>query len=236
MSDPYYHSIHTYLDNSYETFSSYDRFKFIFSFMAPHLETAESLLDIGCAKGEFLYSIRDEFPDLHYTGIETSDELLRLAASQPELAGARFIKDSALTFDLQEEFDIALMSGVLSLFDDIEPPLERMAHHIRRGGHGFVFSGFNSNDIDVIVRHRNNVKGTQDWESGLNMFSLNTVRKSLSRFSTEIASHKFQLSIDLEPHEDPIRSYTLNTKEQGRIIVNGANIIRDFYLTEFVKS
>jgi len=235
MENPHYTSIQAYKDKSYEKFKNYERFKFIIKIIHPSLKKASSLLDIGCAKGEFFYAIKDDFHDISCTGIELSEDLINTGLAKKELSHVNFVKASALDFDLKEHFDIAIMSGVLSIFDDIDPPLENMANHIKSGGRGFIFSGFNTNNIDVIVRHRNNEMSSTKWESGLNMFSLKTVENSLKRFSNEVIFHKFVIPIDLKPTDNPIQSYTLNTKEQGRIILNGANIIRDFYLIEFKK-
>ena len=73
------------------------------------------------------------------------------------------------------------------------------------------------------------------WESGLNMFSLNTIRKKLNSIALDIKFHKFEITIDLEKQENPIRTYTIDTKDGKRLIVNGANIVRDFYLVEFIS-
>jgi len=235
MKKPIYKSVHPYQDNSYEKFNSYERFKFMIDIMTISLSEANSMLDIGCSKGEFFYAIKDEFSGISCTGIEPNEELIKIGKSQNDLAHVNFIQEDALSFNIEKQFDIALMSGVLSLFDDIKPPLENMQKHIRKGGKGYIFSGFNSNDIDVIVRYRNNEMKSEEWESGLNMFSLKTVEKSLSKFSSDILFHQFKIPIDLYPTNNPIKSYTLNTQEQGRIILNGANIIRDFYFIEFEK-
>ena len=43
-------------------------------------------------------------------------------------------------------------------------------------------------------------------------------------------------NLDLPQKKDSLISYTLTTKEKGRIITNGVNIIMDFYLIEFTKA
>ena len=41
-------------------------------------------------------------------------------------------------------------------FDDIDDVLSVMIKHIKPGGYGYIFGGFTTDDIDVIVRFRNN--------------------------------------------------------------------------------
>ena len=48
-------------------------------------------------------------------------------------------------------------------------------------------------------------------------------------FQKPIGKTYFKLS-------DPMKAYTLTTKEAGKILVNGANIVREFYLLSFSKA
>jgi hypothetical protein len=57
----------------------------------------------------------------------------------------------------------------------------------------------------------------------------------LKNYASRIQIHEFKIDIGLRKQKDPVRTYSLMTQENGRIIVNGANIIREFYLIEFRK-
>lgn len=228
-------TIDTYKDTSYEQFKSYERFQFLLEEMSPALQKAESFLDIGCAKGEYIYLTKKKHPDIHYCGLEYSEELIALAHNEPFLKDVTFVQGDARDFHLDKTFDVCLMSGVLSIFDEIESPLDMMLKHIKKGGWGYIFGGFTSADIDVLVRFRDNKSGFTRWQSGWNMFSLNTVQKKLEPYVDTINCNRFTLSIDLPKTGYPEKSYTLNTREQGRIIVTGGNIIREMYLLAFQK-
>jgi ubiquinone/menaquinone biosynthesis C-methylase UbiE len=228
-------SIETHLTKPYEKFKSYERFKFVGSIIGKKLKNGAEFLDIGCGKGEFIYFLKDSFPDVRFTGIELSRELVVLAKGEPKLSDVTFIRADAQDFNLKKQFDYVLMSGVLSIFDDFRRLLARMAKHLKPGGYGYIFGCFNFNDIDVLVRYRRNYAGCRKWESGFNMFSLKTIEKALGSFSDEVNCYKFSLPIGLPKHPDSISSYTLDTKESGRIITNATNIITDFYLVEFKK-
>ena len=56
-------SIETYKEGSYEKFKGYERTRFLFTHILPRLEKAESVLDIGCAKGELIYAMKERFPE-----------------------------------------------------------------------------------------------------------------------------------------------------------------------------
>lgn len=229
-------SIETYTSGSYEKYMGYDRFAFLYEKMKPALDKASSILDIGCSKGEFFYFLKKQSIDIKMVGLEYAQQLIDMAKSEELLQNVNFIKGDAAGFDLNDKFDIALMAGVLSIFDDISKPLQGMLNHLNTGGRGYIFGGFTADDIDVIVRFRNNYTGSQIWESGLNMFSLKTIERFLLPFTNDIKFHKFELSADLDKQENPVKTYTMDTYKQGKVIANGANIIRDFYLVEFIKA
>lgn len=217
---------------------SYERYEFSYQKMKSHLLRNPMLrfIDIGCGDGGFIFYLKKRHPDIAFYGLEPNDELIEHAKKIPALKGVCWLKGDVSTFKLKEKVDLFFMSGVLSIFDDIEVPIRNVMRHVVPGGRGYIFGGFCSQDIDVLVRYRNNYLHRSIWESGLNMFSLETVRKVLRPYSSKINMCPFKIKTNLKNQKDPIRSYTLSTHEKGRIIVNGANIIRDFYLIEIVKN
>ena len=228
-------SIATYKKGSYEEYKSYERFKFVKKIMEKKLKATGDLLDIGCAKGEFIWLLKDSFPKISFTGFDLSDELITLAKSQPDLSDVTFLKADVQNFDLKRKFDFASMMGVLSMFDDFKKPLRLMVKHLKKGGWGYIFGIFSEDDVDVLVRFRNNYLGSKIWESGYNMFCRSSIKKELSTSCENIRFYKFDIPIDLPKEKDPVKSYTLNTAEKGRIILNGVNILHHFYLVEFKK-
>ena len=66
-------------------------------------------------------------------------------------------------------------------------------------------------------------------------FDFQTIKEVLGPLAAGIKLHPFHNQQDLERKEDPIRTYTLRREKGGRIILNGANIVREFYLVEFRK-
>lgn len=228
-------SINSYKEQSYEKFKEYERYKFLIAHILPVLGHDKSLLDIGCAKGELIYILRETYPDISYHGLEYSQELINMARAQDFFKDVDFTQGDAQDFELNKSFDVTVMSGVLSIFDDIEKPLNMMIKHTNPGGYGFIFGGFTREDIDVMVRFRNNYAGSQTWESGWNMFSIHTVKSYLKPFVNQIDIIPFEIPIDLKKSPDPVRGYTILAEEGKRLILTGGNIVRDFHLIFFKK-
>jgi ubiquinone/menaquinone biosynthesis C-methylase UbiE len=228
-------SIESYKNSDYEKFRDYDRFKFLISNIKDDLMKSDSLLDIGCAKGELIYLLK-EYNDIPYTGLEYSEELLDLTKKEQSLKDVTFVKGDAQNFNLNREFDITVMSGVLSIFDEIENVLKNMIMHTKKGGKGYIFGGFNKEDIDVKIRYKNNYLNSNTWESGWNIFSIKTIESILEPFISSFEYKKFNINIDLPKQKNPVASYTVNLQDSDeKLILTGGGIIRDFYLITFKR-
>ena len=229
-------SIDVYKNNDYEKFSSYERFHFVKNHMDQSCKEASSFLDIGCAKGEFIYFLKKSHPHINYTGLEYSNDLINIGREQPQLNDVEWIHGDAQDFSLSKQFDIVYMSGVLSIFDEFEPVLKNSLEHLSANGTLFIWGAFTADDIDVIVRYRDNNHSPDVWQSAWNMFSLKTISRFLESEGATCKTHSFSISTDLKRnHESPVSSYTLNLENGDRVIATGGNIIRDFYLLEIKK-
>jgi len=227
-------SIEAYTTTGYT--KHYERYDFLYEKMKPHLgKESLKVLDIGCGDSSFIYYMKKRHPNFKYYGLEISQELIDKAKNEPFLKDITLIKGDARDFKIDEKFDIVIMAGVLSIFDKFKPVLQNMINHMKSSGIGFIWGGFTRSDIDVIVRFRNNFLGSKIWESGLNMISLHTIKRALKPYTTDFEASEFNLKQKMEKQDNPIRTFTIETKEGKNLVVNGANIIRDFHVIKFVK-
>jgi len=227
-------SVETYLNEEYEKFKEYERFQFLIDKINKNFNDSSSLLDIGGAKGELIYLLKQKYPKANYTCLEYNEELIELG--RKNLKDVKFIQGDAKNFNLNRKFDVVVMSGVLSIFDEIEVVLNNMLKHIKCKGYGYIFGGFNKEDIDVIVRYKNNYLNSNIWESGWNMFSINSVKKILTPYISDFNVYKFNLTKELAKKDNPVKSYTLKLESGELLILTGGNIIRDFYLLIFQRN
>ena len=228
-------SIESYLKGDYKSFKNYERVKFLINNLSKYIDKNEKykLLDLGCSKGEIIYSLKEKFRNIEYTGIDIAKELLEKAKKENYLKTVRFIEDDISSFSLNEKFDIVIMSGVLSIFDDYEKFLKNVILHMKKDSLGLIFSAFNKDDIDVIMRFKNNFKKSTQWESGWNLFSLKGIKKFLKKYSNDIKIISFDIKKILKKKENPVSSFTLELRDKSKLIMTGGNIVRDFYLIIF---
>ena len=196
-----------------------------------------TVLDIGCAQGTFLQHFKKNFPNSEAFGVDTSKELI--AKSQKininkSAFHTKEINTNQITFFtknfliLNEKYDLVFALGVLGYYDDQLKTINKMISLTKKKGKLFIFSHFNTMNIDTRVRFRNNFNSNK-WERGLNSFSLPTIKKYLTLKNLKFKFIKFDIPIKLKPQKNPIISYTIETKSNQRICLSGSNLRLDYY-------
>ena len=225
----YIYEQENYYDNPKETFM------FLKNLITDSFDTA-GVLDIGCAKGEFLYYLKKTYNYTKLAGIDYSENLIAQAKAFKKLSdGVRLEVLSAEDFELHELFEVITISGVLSYFDNPFSCLEMIEKHLKENGRAYILGGFNDDDVDVLIRYKNN-KYFSDFESGWNYHSISTIKKCLEKLNMKLINiHKFDFSFELSKNEDPARSWHINTNI-GRKLTNGLGMIYDIRVIEIIKS
>jgi trans-aconitate methyltransferase len=197
------------------------------------------LLDVGCATGELMAYLGKRFPALHCTGIDVFDDLTDTARRL--LPTAEFIKASILEppAALLGSFDIVTAIGVMSIFDEAQ--LERFWRHLlacaKPGGLIVVLAPLNEFGVDALIRHRKRRDGqAQDWETGWNIYAVETVRELLAKCGApQIEIERFEFHQTLPPREDRIRTWTLPTQQNPHQLTNGLKLLVDHYFMRVHK-
>jgi SAM-dependent methyltransferase len=187
------------------------------------------MADFGCATGELLYYLARQFPAARLCGFDIVPEFIESAcAAVPD---TEFKTGSVLEARTvaEQTFDVTLLVGVHSIFDEIETCLSNLIRWTRPGGRVYVFGQFNPNPIDVWVKYRRcDDSRKEHLEPGWNIFSTATVREFLAAQPrvTKFQIHPFEMPFDLPPHpDDPVRTYTMTLESGRRILVNGLMLI-----------
>lgn len=188
-----------------------------------------SLLDIGCASGVFIELFKKNFPKSKCVGVDISAELVEIAIKEnKENSECLFYVDDALKLEKRVVAEIVTASGVMSIFDDYVEPIKTWLSCVSSGGLLVVFGCFNSKDVDTQIKFRNNFNSS-DWETGLTAFSIKTVSDFLSKLNCSFEFIKFEMPVPIAEENDPIRSYTRDTTDGERLILNGANIRTELF-------
>jgi SAM-dependent methyltransferase len=94
--------------------------------------TGRELLDVGCGTGKHL----EHFRDFHCTGVDVSDEMLRIA--KKNASNARFVRGDMSHFHLLTKFDVILCLfssiGYLKTSRQLRIAIRNFARHLKVGG------------------------------------------------------------------------------------------------------
>lgn len=216
-------------------------FKFIASLMEKNLsKTGSKILDVGCATGELIYYLKKRFNTLNFTGIDVSEKMIHKA--KIKMPSETFICTNILAQPLNssiigtQKFDFIICSGVLSIFDDLELPLNNLLSCLNPGGFLYIESAFNKEPVDVILRYRTTTQGNSPWESGWNVFSVNTAENILKKFGIkEWNWFDFRMPFDILKVNDPMRTWTIKTEDNPFQLINGAAQLVDLMVLEVKK-
>jgi len=182
-----------------------------------------SILDVGAATGDFLRYAASRFPGAACEGLEYDQELVRLGNGKD--AAIKLHHGDANSMDILDDhaFDAVFLTGTHSIFEDFRPSFAECIRVARAGGRVFITGLFNDYPVDARIHWRYAERFEDDWHPGYNLFS----KASIAAFLAEqprVDAHsfeKFVLPFDLEPQQDPIRSWTETSDAGERGFRNG---------------
>lgn len=198
-------------------------------------QAANSVCDVGCAAGEFLYYLGERAPKMWLTGVDVRDDLLNRATDR--VPRANFVRESVLSDGFAEKvggpFDLVFMKGVTPIFDDPLPAISNcvaIAGNSSSGGRGalcVVVGLFNEFEVDVFVRYRGPGQSEEHRESGWNIYSMARVERHLASLPRVVRFKwvKFEMPLPIEPQEDPLRTWTVRMGDGTLAVTNALRIL-----------
>jgi SAM-dependent methyltransferase len=186
------------------------------------------VVDVGCANGEFIYTLKKGFPRWNYIGYDMTEEFIKTALSFEGLEGVRFeCKDM---FDIEDEqFDLVCCLGTIQIFDDVEKPLRKLLSICKEGGYLFVEGLFNKYDVDVRVQFCDNSmpqsKGL--WRADFNYHSRTRIREQLENEVAALEFEDIEMGVEIpnDPKKPAVNVFTFRDEAGKNIITSGLNLI-----------
>ena len=189
-----------------------------------------SLLDVGCATGEFLYYIGSRYSNLNLAGFDISGPMVEAAKIKNDQVD--FWSGSILDTQIarNQKYEIVTNIGVLSFFDEKELiiALKNLLLRVKEGGVLFIHTMINPHPVDVIMKYRRaGSPDTDKWEGGWNAFSRATIEEILNSFNGTFKWTWFtwEMPFAIEKKSDPMRAWTIWTENNSFQRVNGASQI-----------
>ena len=203
-------------------------FKFIGDIIADcSIDNTASLLDVGCATGEFLHYIGGRFNSFTLSGFDISKNMVEVARTKN--SRVNFWTESLINpqFINNEKYQIVTNIGVLSFFNEKELvlALKNLIQSVKEDGLLLIHTMINPYPIDVIMKYRRSSNINPDiWEGGWNIFSKTTIEGILNSFNCELEWTWYPWKCHLlEKKTDPMRAWTIGTDDNPFQRVNGAS-------------
>ena len=205
----------------YETPKEY--FSLVLDAIQNELTSPASVLDIGCANGAFLNHVNKKFPGSILNGIEPISALADIA--RENLVNANISCGDLFNIDSIKQVQCSpavSLLGVMGIFFDPSKVVERLLEVTDNGGAVFIFSPFNEEPVDVILNYRHAPDG--EWESGHNLFSMQTMESICSSLGVSFRWVDFSMSRSIPKHNDPMRSWTEPFRGKDHHLIYGTNM------------
>ena len=191
--------------------------------------------DIGSADGQFLYLLNKNNSRLFE--IEGSDPQIKLIqkAIKDNKKNVKFKIGSILNKNLYKKnsLDIIINTGVLPIFDNYRKFFENLLYWIKPNGLILIAALFNDNNYDVNIKYNSSTRKNLDKVKrlgGWNIYSKKTInlflksQKKIQNFKF----HDFQLKPTIKyNHKKPLKLWTLKTKKNKNLCINGLSVILD---------
>lgn len=198
----------------------------------------KTVLDIGCASGDFLFKLTSVQPSIKAVGIDKSHSLINMAKKgQGKRENLQFIKldiNSKNCFLyrqlLETRAEFVTILGTLHTFHDFAPILQPLVINPNTKTI-LIHSPFNHDPVNVQVFHQDLTSNNGTYQSGYNIFS----QESMSQFLHKNNVHDFQfipfvMKKTLHKDKDhPMFNYHLIDKDRRKWLTNGARIIFQEY-------
>ncbi len=197
------------------------------------LKKVNKILDIGSGAGQALYALKKLNYNGSYFGVDNDQDMINMSNQfykKNNYKNFEFRKQEIQKFKSKNKFDLILIWGVISFFDNYKQFLNKMDRYLNKNGIISLFSGFSENNYNVYVKY--NLKNGEK-QPGLNMHSLNEIESYLKKKGYKISKKKFIPKINLKKNKNPLSSFFLYEQNRRKVLANGLNIIRKFY---FIKA
>ena len=116
------------------------------------LNKTKSLIDIGCASGELLFNLNRNFENLNLTGLDVDKKLILKARDKCPKSIKFMTGDISKKIKNVGKFDIIILSGVMSIFDNGDKIMTNLFSILKPNGRIFIFDSLNIYSFNLYIK------------------------------------------------------------------------------------
>jgi hypothetical protein len=222
-----YDSGNIYLDDSNYFESPKLMFSYVLSRVNSYVDICEpmSWLDIGCARGEFLYWLSQNCQG-EFIGVDLLEELIASGSGflSKKAKNIRLYCNSAEFYSFERSFDVITMLGLLPCFEDIRRVIRNASAHQKKFDSSdrksviVIATKFNHFGVKVVTHYQNRKK-MKNWQVTVT-HPIEDLRDCLLDAGYQMRElSKFMLPFSLDPVlDDPVRSWTSSVNGEQKYL------------------
>jgi SAM-dependent methyltransferase len=194
----------------------------------------KSILDIGCANGDFLHFLPHTIASV---GVDASPALVEQARERNKgkahlsFEAANVLEPEALQKYASSFFDLITVIGTLHAFLDFRPLLDKALSL----GPKWILINSPFNDAPVDTHHYHRLSGDPgDYESAYSLHSMATLQRYLTSAGVRAFSFipcELEVTLEKDP-QAPLRNYHIRLQGGERYLTNGIGLLFKEYILE----
>lgn len=192
-----------------------------------------SLIDCGCANGEFLYFLKKNYVTGSLNGIDSNKKYIEVAKKVKSLKSINFYNSSIEEFaKKKKKFDVVTCLGVSHLYKKFDDLLMNLLAISNKSGIVIVDGFFNEYDMDLLIFYKDysviKFNKKVEFKNDFNHFSMKRVIEQLKKL--KVRKYKFikctydKINIKKNFNKKPHHFVWTEKVNEKTMITNGTNI------------
>ena len=227
-----------FFNNVYAKKNRYKKPKEIFSFLINILKKRVkknlSLIDVGCANGELLYNLNRNFKNLQYTGIDIDHSLLKKAKKNCPKNIVFKKKDISKKLLGLGKFDIVILSGVLSIFDNGEKILKNILQLTKPKGSIYIFDSLNIYSYNLHINSNTKLDNKKIYYYK-NIYSTKYISDFFKKNKRKCKFFQFRLKTNIKKDLKNLNNVWTEYLSGNKIVTSGLGIIQNQFWVKIEK-
>ena len=185
-----------------------------------------SVIDIGCANGELLFNLHKNFKSLNFTGVDVDEKLIKKA--KENCSNEITFKKGDISKKIKNigKYDIIILSGVLSIFNNGEKIIKNLFLLLKPKGKIFIFDSLNIYSFNLYVKSEEIKKNKKSfWFK--NMYSTKFFEIIAKKFKKKCKFYNFRLKSNLKKNKKNLRLSWTEVLSGKKIVTNGLGLIQN---------
>ncbi len=119
----------------------------------PLLEENKDLkiLDIGCGTGQLIQEISNQYPEVHYLGIDVAKNMIAIAKENSDGANIHFMDCPIEDFQGNEKYDIIICMHAFPYFPNKEDMMKKIADLCNESGQVIIVNSSTNSLKDLVI-------------------------------------------------------------------------------------